>query len=343
MAVTLKQIAEAVGVDVSVVSRVLNDKDSAFNYTEKRKEEIRTTAEKLGYIPNISARAVRMGNFGCVALLLSSYGERSYLPNRLLDSMHKELEKNGKHLLLTKLPDASTKEFSQTPAILKTLMADGLIVDYTHHVSQEIISRIEKFFLPKVWINTKRAFDCVYPNNLKAGMEATDKLIKLGHKNIAYVTDVSYQPSKHGEHYSISDRYNGYVIQMERAGLEIRKYDGEGSVIPKNKQVDYFVNILSKPDRPTAMILYWSSLVPAVLSAARKLGIFIPNELSLITFAGCLSYDSGLSINAMIEPEEKMGIESVGMLDKKIKKHDETIESLSLNFSYFDMGSCKKL
>jgi len=343
MAVTLKQIAETVGVDVSVVSRVLNDKDGAFNFTEKRKEEIRKTAEALGYIPNISARAIRLGSFGCVALLLSCHGERSYLPNRLLDSMHKELERNGKHLLLTKLPDASGEDISQMPTVLKTLMADGLIVDYTHHVSHGIISKIENFILPKVWINTKRDFDCVYPNNLKAGMEAADRLIKLGHKKIAYVADVSYKPSKYGEHYSIPDRYNGYAIQMEKAGLEIKKYSRENKIIPKNKQVDYFVNILSKPDRPTAMVLYWSSLVPAVLSAARKLGISIPNKLSLITFAGCLSYDSGLSINAMIEPEEEMGIESVKMLDEKMKKHEEAIKSLSLNFSYFDMGSCKQL
>ncbi|MCK5851514.1 LacI family DNA-binding transcriptional regulator [bacterium] len=343
MAVTLKQIAGIVGVDVSVVSRVLNDKTGNYHFTEERMEQIRRTARELGYIPNIYAQAVKTGNFGCVALLLSSHGERSYLPNLLLDSMHKELEKRGKHLLLTKLPDANGDDYSQTPAILKTLMADGLIVDYTHHVSPGIISRIEKFILPKVWINTKRETDCVYPDNIKAGMEAANKLIKSGHKNIAYVTDVSYQPSKFGEHYSIPDRYEGYKIKMKKAGLEIRKFDGEGKVIPKNKQVDYFVNILSQPNRPTAMILYWSSLVPAVLGSARKLGINIPDELSLITFAGCVSRDAGLSINAMIEPEEEMGIESVKMLNRKIKKQKKLFISLPLSFSYFDTGSCKKL
>jgi len=52
-------------------------------------------------------------------------------------------------------------------------------------------------------------------------MKAADKLIKLGHTKIAYATDVSYKPSKHGEHYSIPDRYNGYAAQMEKARLEI--------------------------------------------------------------------------------------------------------------------------
>jgi len=183
----------------------------------------------------------------------------------------------------------------------------------------------------------------VYPDNLKAGVEAAGKLIKLGHKNIAYVTDVSYSQNLFGEHYSMSDRYKGYALEMKKNNLEIHKIDGEGKVIPKNKLIDYFVNILSQPDRPTAMILYWSLLVPPLLSAARKLGISIPDDLSIITFAGCISQHAGLSINAMIEPENEMGIESVKMLVRKIKKPDKSLESIPLTFSYYDTGSCKLL
>ena len=343
MAVTLKNIADAVGVHVSVVSRVLNDKDDEFQYTEKRKEEIRKTARKLGYVPNISARSVKSGNFGCVALLLSSYGERSYLPNRLLDSMHRELEKNGKHLLLTKLPDANGEDSSQTPVVLKTLMADGLIVDYTHHVSPGIISRIKNFVLPKVWINTKRDFNCVYPDNMKAGIEATDKLIKLGHKNIAYITDISYQPSKFNEHYSIFDRYDGYAYAMKKADLKPRKFNGDRKIVQKNLQEKYFTKILSNKNRPTAIVLYWSSLVPAVLSSARKLKINIPDELSIVTFAGCTTLNDGLCASAMIEPEREMGIESIKMLNRKIKMPDKRIQSLPLSFAYYDAGTCKRL
>ncbi len=342
MAVTLKQIADVVGVHVSVVSRVLNDKDGEFDYTEKRKKAIRETARKLGYVPNISARSVKSGAFGCVALLVSSHGERSYLPNRLLVSMHKELEKNEKHLLLTKLPDATSEDYSRTPTVLKTLMADGLILDYTHHVSPEILSRIEKFILPKVWINTKRETDCVYPDNLKAGMEATNKLIELGHKRIAYITDVSYQTSKFGEHYSISDRYEGYARAMKKAGLKPMKFDGEGKIIGKNQQEKYFTEILSLKNRPTAIVLYWSSLVPAILSSARKIGIKIPDELSIITVSGCTAQNDGLCADAMIEPEIEMGKESVKMLIEKIKKPDKQIKSLLLNFSYFETGTVKK-
>ncbi len=342
MAVTLKQIADKVGVDVSVVSRVLNDKTENYQFTEERMDQIRKTASELGYIPNISARAVKNGSFGCVALLLSSHGDRSYLPNHLLDSIHAGLEKQGKHLLLTKLPDAGSEDFLKSPKVLRTLMADGLIIDYTHHVSSEIVSQIENHILPSVWINIKRENDTVYPDNFKAGADATRKLIKLGHKNIAYVTDVSYRPTLLGEHYSIQDRFGGYAEEMKKAGLKPNKIDGAGKIIQKNEQLDYFLEILSQPDRPTAMVLYWSSLDVAMLRATRIKKLQIPEDLSLITFASCSALDAGLSVNAMIEPESKMGEESVKMLCQKIKKPEKVFKSKPLKFSFSDVGSCGK-
>jgi len=49
------------------------------------------------------------------------------------------------------------------------------------------------------------------------------------------------------------------------------------------------------------------------------------------------------ALNYTEKRKEEMGIESVKMLDEKMKKHEETIKSSSLDFSYFDMGSCKQL
>ena len=83
--------------------------------------------------------------------------------------------------------------------------------------------------------------------------------------------------------------------------------------------------------------------MPADLSSARKLGMNIPNDLSVVTFAGCTVQNDGLCASVMIEPEREMGKESVKMLNEKIKSLDKSIESISLDFSYFDAGTCKRL
>jgi LacI family transcriptional regulator len=342
MAVTLKEVAKKAGVHPSVVSRILNNKADNYNISEKRKNEIRQAAVDLGYVPNISARIIQKGSFGCVALLLSSDSGKSYLPSHLLESIHDELEKNNKHLLLTKLPDAYADDRSQVPKVLQTLMADGLIIDYTHQVSEGIVSQIENHTLPAVWINIKRERDSIYPNNIEAGKIAVRKLTEAGRKNIAYVTEITHFAENNSEyHYSVADRYAGYEIEMKKMGLIPRNINNDDELLPREKQVDYFTKILSQPDRPDALVLYWSSLAAPVIHAARNVNLRIPEDLSIITFSSYLSQNTGLTINALVEPEIEMGVKSVKMLNQKMKNPDKNFKSQSVDFSYWKGGSVK--
>lgn len=340
MAITLKDVAKKVGVHPSVVSRILNNKADNYNISDKRKDEIRQAALDLGYVPNISARNIRKGNFGCVALLLSSDRGKSYLPIHLLESIHDELDKNNKHLLMTKLPDAHSDDYAKTPKVLQTLMADGLLVDYTHQVSEEIVLQIEKHTLPSVWIFVKHDKDSVYPDNKKAAKYAARKLIDAGRKRIAYVAEMTHFSSDMIDlHYSIADRYAGYEFEIKKSGLKPRNINNNGKLLAREKQVEYFMEILSKPDRPDAMLLYWSSLVVPIVQAARKMNLRIPEDLSLITFASFLSQHSGLTIDAMVEPEIEIGAKAVRMLNKKIKNPGKKFSSQSVDFSYWQAGS----
>ena len=340
MAITLKDVANVIGVDPSVVSRVLNNKAGNYKISEVRKEEIKRVARDLGYIPNISARIIQDGCFGCVALLISSDSGKSYLPSHLLESIHDELERSNKHLLLTKLPDANSNEYSKMPKVLQTLMADGLIVDYTHQVSGEIVSQIEKHTLPAVWLNVKRDKDSVFPDNIKAGETAARKLIEAGHRRIAYITEITHFTDNYlAAHFSVKDRYLGYENEMKKSGLRPLNINNNNILLPREKQVEYFMEILAQKDRPTAMLAYWTSITSPIIQAARNLRLRVPQDLSLITFASCMAESGGLAIDAMIEPEKEMGIEAVRMLNEKMKNPGKVLPSRLIDFSYRDAGS----
>jgi len=340
MAITLKDIAKVVGVHPSVVSRVLNNKADNYNISERRIEEIKQAALDLNYVPNISARIIQEGCFGCVAMLLSSDAAKSYLPSHLLESIHDELEKNNKHLLLTKLPDAAADEFSKMPKVLQTLMADGLIVDYTYQVSDEIVTQIEKHSMPAVWLNVKHDKDAVFPDNKKASEIATQKLIDFGHKKIGYVGELTHFTDDFSTaHFSVADRYFGYEIGMKKANLQPLNINNDNKILPRENQVDYFIKILSQPDRPTAIVLNWTSIAAPVIQAARFLRLRVPQDLALITFASFMAESAGLTIDAMIEPEIEMGVEAVKMLCEKMKKPKKVLPSRVLDFSYRKVGS----
>ena len=340
MAITLKDIAKVVCVHPSVVSRVLNNKADNYNISESRIEEIKQTARDLNYVPNISARIIQEGCFGCVAMLLSSDVAKSYLPSHLLESIHDELEKNNKHLLLTKLPDAAADEFSKMPKVLQTLMADGLIVDYTYQLSDEIVLQIEKHSMPAVWLNVKHDKEAVYPDNKKASEFATQKLIDSGHEKIAYVGELTHFTNDFSiAHFSVADRYFGYETGMKKANLKPLNINNDNKILPRDKQVDYFIEILSQTCRPTAMVLNWTSIAAPIIQAARFLRLRVPQDLALITFASYMAESAGLTIDAMIEPEIEMGVESVKMLCKKIKKPEMVLPSHIVDFSYRKAGS----
>jgi DNA-binding LacI/PurR family transcriptional regulator len=106
------------------------------------------------------------------------------------------------------------------------------------------------------------------------------------------------------------------------------------------KQVEYFYHVLKQPDRPTAMLFYWSFAVPAIFAVAQRLNLQIPRDLSVMTFAGESHQRVGLNTTAMLEPESKMGNAAVDMLWEKIESEKERCPSKKLDFFFVDMHTC---
>jgi LacI family transcriptional regulator len=339
MAVTLKTIAEKAGVDTSVVSRVINNKAVQYRISSKRAEQILRISEELGYIPNAHAKSISSGKFNCVALLSSVHREKSYLPSRLTDAISHNLEEHGRHLMLAKIPDKSTSELESVPLIFRTLSSDGMIVNYTHSMPDELVCTINNLGLCVVWFNTKRPFDAVYSDSLAAATDATEMLVKMGHKKIAYV-DIYNPIAATDVHFSVFDRYQGYNDVMDRAGLEAVRFSPDKTILPGVEAEKFFYNLLINPNRPSAIITYWSHCMGALYKAANSLNINIPNDLSVITFASESSVELGLGASAMIEPEYETGTAAVELYIEK-ELSSQKVPSRILKYKFCDMGSCR--
>ncbi len=341
MAVTLKTIAKKAGVDVSVVSRVLNNKSKQYRISSKRKDQILRISKELGYMPNSHAQSISSGKFNCVALVSSTHRERSYLPSRLTDAISYHLEEHEKHLLIAKIPDRTNNELSSVPLVFRTLSSDGLLVNYTHHMPEELICTINNIGLCVVWLNTKMPYDAVYPDSFNAAIEATNRLISLGHKRIAYV-DIYHPEEALDVHYSAFDRFEGYVKAMNVAGLKPTRFSPVKPIYPGKEADEFFYKLLSRPDRPSAILTYWSHSMSGVYKAANRLNLRIPGDLSIITFAAESSIELGLNTTAMIEPEYEIGCAAV---DLYIKKEEEGVKQPArvLDYRFNDMGTCVRL
>ncbi|AQQ71751.1 Degradation activator [Limihaloglobus sulfuriphilus] len=341
MAATLKSIAAQAGVDVSVVSRVLNNKPKA-RVSDARRRQIKEIAQKLGYVPNGSAQVIRTGRFGCAALVQSGHQFRSYTPSNLLNGLHEELEAKDMHLLITRLPEDGYNDESELPKVFRTLMADGMIVNYNHHIPKNVLSLVKESSMPAVWLNTKRDTKAVYADCVKGGFEATSRLIELKHTRIAFI-DIYFNDLQAGAHYSVLDRYIGYKHAMESAGLEPFNATPKHNIQERmSDQIEYFKAILTRPQRPTAFLLYWANAAAPLLTAARELGLSIPSDLSIITFASESATDQGLCVSAYIEPENEMGRSAVHLLNRLLEDKAAEIPSRVLDFYYQDLGTAAR-
>ncbi|MEI8242687.1 MAG: LacI family DNA-binding transcriptional regulator [bacterium] len=314
---TVRDVAAAAGVSLRTVCRVLNGSEDALR--AETRTRVLAAAEKLRYVPNASAKAVRRGHSGGIALLLSSDLQRSYLPEALLDGIQEKLRAHDLHMTVAAVPDPQLTDEAVVPKFLRQWMADGLLVNYTIRIPPALVSRIERLRIPAVWINIRRKTDCVYIDDFHAARRLTEYLWRLGHRRIAYVDYHNDLSAPQDWHYSAVDRCRGYEQAMATAGLTARVLRQDGQ-LPVRRKIEAAVMLLKAPDRPTAIITYspGRTTLPIHLAAVAHCGLRVPEDLSLTTFSPFAEDDVGVAMTKMLLPEREMGREAVAMLLRKI-------------------------
>src|SRR5579883_3270772 len=101
MPATLKQIARETGVSIKTVSRILSGHSDL--HRPETRERVLKAAQDLGYLFNSSARALRQGRFGCIALVLSADLVFSMTPTGLVGGILDACAAERLHLTLAQL------------------------------------------------------------------------------------------------------------------------------------------------------------------------------------------------------------------------------------------------
>ncbi len=337
MAVTIKQIAEHVGASASTVSHILNNRGQ---YNAKTKARIKQAASDLGYRPNRFAQGIRKGRFDCISLILAHCPTLSHLPSQRLAGIQDVLLDNGIHLVNSKLPEPQLENKDYIPSILRELMSDGLLINYNTDIPSTLTQFVEQSNLPAVWINSKQDADCVRPNDREIGYQMTRHLIKMGHRDIAFLDYHGVlNESRVWLHYSAFDHLEGYRQAMEEEYLAMPLIHGDSEVRPEDK-IDFTRQWLCKPDRPTALVVpEVADAIPVYVTALLE-GLSVPGDLSLITVASNQLDLSGLPFTNFTIPNYEMGQAATFMLLKKIKEPAKKIEPLVIEAAFFPGGTC---
>ncbi|MEX0654632.1 MAG: LacI family DNA-binding transcriptional regulator [Phycisphaeraceae bacterium] len=335
MTSTLKDVARHSGLSVQTVSCVLNNRGNL--YRPATRQRVIDSAKQLGYRPNALARATRTGRSGTIALAMATNAHRSNLPIQMLQGIEQQLGETEGRLLLAPLPDDKLTSEGYIPQILREWLADGLLINYQINIPPRMVELIRRHQIPSVWLNSRQAADCIYPDEHDAGHRATQHLLAMGHRRIAYLDLSHAEPELADAHFSTIDRQAGYETAMADAGLATQVVRTKEHV-QRDHRLAFCRQWLEQGDRPTAVLCHADATAVPLAAAAHQLRLRIPEDLSLVSFgdvpdrlvAGCMT--------TLIVPQHELGRQAVQMLYRKIKSPARPLKPMIVPFE-MDPGS----
>lgn len=181
--VTLRDVARVAGVSVATASKALNGRDNVHPDTRRRVVE---ASERLSFTPNSLARAILAGQTGTVGLLTNDLEGRFSLP--ILMGAEDAFGAGQMSVLLCDAREDAIREQYHLKALLGRRV-DGLIVVGSSTDPRPSLGHALP--VPAVYAYAPSADDTdasVVPDNVNAGVRATQHLLSLGRTHVAHIT-----------------------------------------------------------------------------------------------------------------------------------------------------------
>ena len=185
--VSLKMIAEELGVSIATVSLVLNGKDKNGRVGRDTAKKILDKAAELNYMPNTLAKGLKMGRSKTIGLIVADISNVFF--GTLALYVQEYADKEG-YTVIVANTNEQVKNMERMIKLLKSRQVDGLIITPTEG-SEYLIEDLLKDKMPLVLVD--RSFsdlpvNSVLINNYEISYKSTEQLIQQGCKNIAFVT-----------------------------------------------------------------------------------------------------------------------------------------------------------
>jgi LacI family transcriptional regulator, repressor for deo operon, udp, cdd, tsx, nupC, and nupG len=271
---TITDVAQAAGVSVATVSRALRGLDRVSPQT---REKVLRIAAELNFVASPTATSLALGRTRVVAVV-APFLTRWFFAS-LVSAIDRTLRDHDHYALLFDLEDDSYDRRRRLTQNMLWKRVDGVItlnipVDVTE---QSLIDRLN---LPLVAVGTAvPGRPLVRIDDARAAEIATEHVIALGHRRVAYVGSV---PDIVAHIQTPLRRRDSFKATMAAHGLPLPPHfivDAEWTALSAAREA---VSILTGPDRPTAVVAASDEMALGVIQTARRLGIDVPRDLSVI-------------------------------------------------------------
>jgi DNA-binding LacI/PurR family transcriptional regulator len=270
--VSLKILAEHLGLSKAAVSLVINRSPSAKSIPRHTQERIRTAARELNYRPNFMARSLRRQRSLTVGVVVPEISEGyaalvlSGIEDHLLDEGFFYLVVSHRH----------RKDLLEDyPLLLQQRSVEGLIA-----VDTACSSRLD---VPVVAVSGHKDIPGVTNivlNHSCAARLALEHLTKLGHSRIAFIKGQEFSSDT-------EERWEAVLAAARKLGLEVnRALTGQLEGSSPSPQLGYEVtrNLLATGHLFTALFAFNDISAIGAIRALREAGRRVPEDVSVVGF-----------------------------------------------------------
>ena len=270
--VTIREVAQAAGVSVATVSRVVNGTAVVKDETRLRVE---AEVARLRYSPNAAARSLITNRTNTIGVVLPDmWGE--YF-SEVIHGIDLTARQAGYHVLVS----SSHSDVAETRAVLRAMhgRVDGVIVMSPNASPRELEGCLPPS-LPVVFLNSAPggALQPALNVDNRGGARAmVTHLLDLGHRRLAFVTGPA-------SNFDAAERRRGCRDALRAAGrppealIELEGDFGEESGQAAGEA------IVRLSPRPTAIFAANDSMAIGVLFALRRAGVRVPEEIAVAGF-----------------------------------------------------------
>lgn len=278
---TIKDVAKEAGVSIATVSYVLNNKLDMVG--EDTRQHVLSTAHKLGYRPNITARNLQANRTGLIghAWHTAPGDSPNWVMSEFMYSLARAVEAAGYHMLT--FTHADNNRIAVYDELIRSGRTDGFVLSETQQDDHRVAFLLENNvpFVTFGRTNNDWLFPWVDTDGHEGMRRAVEYLVDIGHRRIAFMG----WPS---DSLSGNDRLRGYLDGMHALDVPIEDRFVIRSDYP-NGEIDSILALwrqLSLDVRPTAVIAIADFIAIAVVRAAERHGFRVGETLSVVGFDG---------------------------------------------------------
>jgi len=304
---SVREIAKQAGVSTATVSRVMNNSPLV---SSDAKQRVMTVVNGENYFPPVAKRSIT----NIAYLFTDSVTLSSPYDAGIMAGLSAGLEQHRLDLLI--LNARTCRQPGETYSqMLRRKGAQGVILRTTAE-TRETCREILDSGVPAVVLGDQIEGHedlCVDVDSLDASRDAVEHLIGLGHRDIGFCTNI-VDDKDH------LDRLKGYRAALSKAGLV---FDERHLFrVPANRQGgEQFVRRLaSMADRPSALFVADPTTCIGILTEARRQGIDIPRDLSVVGFDDSEArFGTSPELTAVCQDSELLGRKALAVLMSNLK------------------------